>query len=199
MSRKPYNPKVYSLEHWKKATKTPKDRRANRGKSWEREVEASLHLYQRTGKVDVWFRCHPELQITRSHPGGKIEGFVKGNGPPDFVIAVKGGPVLLVDAKDCQQDRFGLDNIKRHQCDRFRDWDTDPMRVAGLLLRFHGRRFLLPWRPLEALVDRWTMSKAKNGRAAPGTASLSLQQVQDLGLPFDESGWIGPLVGWWGR
>jgi len=177
----------------------PADGWANRGMGWQAEIDASLGLYQDQGRISSWFACHPEIKITRHLGKGKIEGFIKERGPPDFVAAVRLGPVLLMDAKDCQDDRFPFASIKGHQADRFGEWHSDNGRCAAVLLRLQGRRFVVPWPRIEESYALWWGFKESGRRAPNGTASLTLDEVRELGLPFDESGWLGPLMRWWGE
>jgi penicillin-binding protein-related factor A (putative recombinase) len=174
----------------------PSDRRANRGKTWERECEASLALYMSRRSVSCWFRCHPEVKVTKAFAKGQIQGFIKAKGPPDVVVAITDGPVLLADFKDSSADRFSLSNISTHQAQRFDEWHG-PGRAAAVLLRLQGRRFVVPWEPLRIAVQSWHQSRAEHGRAQAGSASLSLEQLQEVGLPFDSSGWLEPLMSWW--
>ena len=127
---------------------------------------------------------------------GQIQGFIKAKGPPDVVVAITDGPVLLADFKDSSADRFSLSNISTHQAQRFDEWHG-PGRAAAVLLRLQGRRFVVPWEPLRIAVQSWHQSRAEHGRAQAGSASLSLEQLQEVGLPFDSSGWLEPLMSWW--
>ena len=175
----------------------PSDRRANRGKLWEAECEASLEQYHRAGSVQCWFRCHPEIKITRSHKGGKVEGFIRGKGPPDVVAVLTGGPVLLAEFKDSQADRFPLAAISEHQAQRFTEWEG-PGRTAAVLLRLQGRRYVLPWSAVAPAYKARQEARAAGKRAASGTASLSLADLEALGLACSSGGWLAPLMSWWG-
>ena len=169
---------------------------ANRGKAWEAVIDSTLTRYHRDGQVAGWFPTHPEVKITQHLGKGKVMGFLKDKGPPDRVVAVTGGPSLLLDLKDTQGPRFDFSLLEPHQALRFSQWSGSG-RVAGILLRLDGLCFVLPWERFAAPYMAWMDGKASRTRARPGTASLTLEQVRAAGLPFDETGWLGPLMQWW--
>ena len=168
----------------------PSTPHANRGMSWEHECEETLNHYQQTGRVATWWRCHPHVLITKDLGRGRVQGRRTSYGPPDAVIALTRGPVVLVDFKDCEGSRWALKNVADHQAARFTEWDNGWFRRAGVLLRFRGHRFYVPWKPLSKRWEAWRAEAGPGKRAGRGTASLLLAEIEDLAVPFEGAGWL---------
>ena len=158
---------------------------ANRGQGFER-VLADLHaIYERQGRASV-IRTPPAMRILRAAGGpGQFVCVFDGEGPPDlFVMA--GGVAIVADAKDCASDRWALEHLPKHQADRF-DAHERQGGTAGVILRMAGAVWWLPW---VAVGPLWWEHAGKVGRAARGTASLSVADCDRIGLRCRGADWL---------
>lgn len=165
------------------------------GQSWETQLEQLHNLYLRTRQAVV-FRSPIEVKITRRTARG-VRGHLTGKGPPDYTGVV--GPLaVLAEAKTSAKTRWPMEKLQVHQAERMTQWeDQDPRNVAMILLwmRQQNTRLILPW---EDFRDRWWRWH-DHDQGVRGKASLTLEQLDAIGIRFDSTGWIGPLREWVGQ
>ena len=129
--------------------------------------------------VSHWKKLHAETRGSR----GKL--LPTGTAPPDFLIILRDGPALYLEAKEGADPRFGLARIEEHQA---RDLDALPGSVV--VIRFlavpRSTTVVVPW---AALSRRWHEHHDSRQRAIKGTASLSPAEARALGV--DVSGACG--------
>lgn len=165
--------------------------RANQGKAWERLLEAWCDRYRVAGMLS-WERGNPPVKVLSAiGPDGRFRACWGGDGPPDFGGSfAPNGRAFKFDAKDCDQNRWPLASLEHHQA---RDLDRAD-RVGALsfvALRLQGSCWVLPW---ASLSKPWSAWYATTGRAAAGTASLSVEDCDVLGWRMPEPGdWLGAL------
>lgn len=129
------------------------------------------------------YRCHPEVTIVKG--SAKLTGI----GPPDYGGAVDGVPVLF-DAKTCSQRRWDLAEVAHHQGAMLTAMDRAGGFAFIVLMDCEGKRWVLPW---SALRRRWEVAVV-GAAAAPGAKSLSVDDMAQLGVPFDVGGSWLPAV-----
>lgn len=163
--------------------------RANQGKAWERLLETRHEEYH-AARLAVVYRCHPPVKVLSRVTEDGFRAAWSGDGPPDFSGVVAGGRAVVFDAKDCDQARWPLAGLHRHQAR-----DLDRAERAGahafVALRLQGVCWVLPW---TALAKPWSAWYATVARAAAGTASLGPDDCRALGRAMPYPGdWLGAL------
>lgn len=176
----------------------PRSGHANRGRWWERALADRLTEYERAGRA-CGFRTSADVRAVRDRAAtGGFRVLFTAGGPPDFCVAAS-GVSFLVEAKSATGRWWPLDKLPDHQADRMDRWEaalgpagcglvllalrTDPVRV---------RAWALLWRDLRPVWVRWRHGA---GRAAAGTAKLTPDQLDALGMPVPASGdWLGPVL-----
>ena len=161
-----------------------------RGKSWESVVEDALTLLQRSG-VCAWWRTPETLKRTRPGPQpGSWICYPSGEGPPDYVVCHRGRGIALEAKQTTDPVKLSLGLIKKHQADQLDAWRRAG-GASGILLHIAGRRLVVPWGTLGPMWRSWHNTP---GRAAPGTASVSLSTLQAISHPMDMAGeWLTRL------
>ena len=180
---------------------------ANRGRQWEQLLELFHARYEGRGEAVV-LRTPPPMRILRALSGGQFVAVYATEGPPDYVLLSR-GIAIAAEAKDCVADRWQLSNLHEHQARRLSAWEEHG-GLGVVLLRHQPSRtqWVLPWGTLAPIWTRWhsasdargafpfgatagkafgaTAEKPFGARAAlpRGSASLSLPQLHQLGVPF---------------
>lgn len=140
------------------------------------------------------------MRILRAMSGGQFVAVYATEGPPDYVLLSR-GIAIAAEAKDCVADRWQLSNLHEHQARRLSAWEEQG-GLGVVLLRHQPSRtqWVLPWGTLAPIWTRWH-SASGAGAAFPfgatgekpfgarvvlprGSASLSLPQLHQLGVPF---------------
>ena len=161
-----------------------------KGASWEKFLEELHAIYQAEGKA-ILFKTQPEFRVLRVTKSG-FKGAFTGKGPPDYVGSCQ-ELSFIAEAKTTEQARFSFSMIKEDQANRMNLWEDQAVNHTGaifLWMRDKDIRYVIPW---AAIRDRWQTWHDNEGRAASGTASLSLEQLDKLAVRFDETGWLEPL------
>lgn len=168
----------------------------NRGDGFERVIADMHAIYERQGRASC-IRTPPSMKVLR--PAGKPGQFVacyEGEGPPDWFVQA-GGVSIVADVKDCAADRWPLDHLPKHQADRF-DKHEAHGGVAGIILRMRGVVWWLPWRSdldgFGFLRSVWFTHHDTVGRAAPGTASLSVADCDRMGRRACGADWLSAAL-----
>jgi penicillin-binding protein-related factor A (putative recombinase) len=134
------------------------------------------------------------MRILRSMSGGQFVAVYATEGPPDYVL-LSDGHAIAAEAKDCLADRWQLNKLHAHQARRLTAWEAQG-GLGVVLLRHQpsDTRWVLPWLRLGPVWARWHEA-AEAGRELPrGSASISLPQLHDLGLPFCRIGGHLPVI-----
>jgi len=100
--------------------------------------------------------------------------------PSDIDFAGGGrGFAVCFDAKATNGDRFPLLNIKPHQVQRIKE-SAKCGTIAGFMIRFteHRRVFFIRSVEISKKFENWEKSKIRGSRAAKGTASLSIAELE---------------------
>lgn len=126
------------------------------------------------------YRCHPEVTIVKG--SAKLTGI----GPPDYGGVVDGVAVLF-DAKTCSQKRWALSEVAHHQGAMLTAMDRAGGFAFIVLMDCETQRWVLPW---ASLRRQWELAMV-GADAQPGAKSLSRDDLQRLGVPFDKGGsWL---------
>lgn len=148
-----------------------------RGAGWEALLNHWHGQYQKHHRARV-AKNHPEAKYIR----GRIEYVAEGE--PDFGGTLAGGTSVLFDAKDCDEPRWALSQLKKHQAKALEGVHILG-GVAFVALRLNRKAYVLPWGRLRDLYWRWV-----DGKAPHGDASLGPAEVAELGIPMRADGWI---------
>jgi hypothetical protein len=175
------------------------------GRSWESVIEDMLNLFVQRDLL-TWWRTPESLRRVKALPVGTVVRLPNGQelrvgdgrlagaclcvpdrkGPPDYV-ALAHGFAIAIEAKETSQDRWPFSGLAEHQADALDAWERQG-GVGLIFLRAWGREQVVAW---TALAPRWRAWNQEQGRAAPGAASLSREDVEAMGWPLDvEGGWL---------
>ena len=163
---------------------------SNQGKDFEKQLEAVHDWYRLQGLADVrkipnsWkFISMSEYQkllvkLPPSHLANTADGryMQRVKSDVDFVGAGENFGICF-DAKVCKTKTFPLANIENHQFYKLRERDKCKI-IAGVIvyLGFYDRAFFVPYKFLEK--KQTILQKQTGRRAAPGTASISLAELE---------------------
>ena len=166
---------------------------ANRGKAWEQFLELIHARYEAHGRAVV-IRTPPPMRIIRSLKGGQFMAVYEKEGPPDYVL-LAGGLSVMAEAKECKASRWPMKNLHAHQARRLDQWQAQG-GVGVVLLRHHesNTAWILPWNTLGPVWNRWNLQARTGRRAASGTASLTVLEIDRLGVPFSGAGYLDALL-----
>ncbi len=166
---------------------------ANRGKAWEQYLELFHARYEAQGRAAV-IRTPAPMRILRSVKGGQFLAVHASEGPPDYVL-ISGGIGIMAEAKECKGSRFPMKNLHAHQGRRLDQWERQG-GVGVVLLRHQASNtaWILPWSNFGPVWSRWHMQSSTGRRAASGTASLSLLEIERIGVPFTNTGYLDALL-----
>jgi penicillin-binding protein-related factor A (putative recombinase) len=171
---------------------------ANRGEALEALLDLVHAGYHRRGVAFV-LRLPAPMKILRSLPpkrtrSGKPSApqFVacyETTGAPDY-LAVVNGRAFLFDAKQHEGSRLPFNAIPPQQAEAF-DRHEAQGGTAGLVIVLDGQGWWAPW---SAVGPRWWEHAGKVGRAAPGTASLSVDDLDALGRRIRTGDWLAAAL-----
>jgi recombination protein U len=162
---------------------------ANRGKAWESMLDLYHARYEAQGRAVV-IRTPPPMRILRAAKGGQFLAVYASEGPPDYVI-LAGGTAIMAEAKQCKGDRWPMKNLHAHQAKRLDEWVAQG--GTGVVLLHHGASrtaWVLPWPSLGPVWHRWHAQAAMKRRAASGTASLGVADLNQIGTTFARDGYL---------
>lgn len=179
---------------------------ANRGVPWQRTLALANDRYRRAGLAVVFQTQAPIRMIGNPDRTGRFTATFAGDGPPDFVgeIAPSGRGVCF-DAKECAGLTWGFAELPRHQA---RDLEGVHLQggISFVALLFAAARerpaeaYVVPWHWLGPRWWAWHEGKGE-GRAAKGTASLSLEQAragEAAARMLEPGDWLPTARGIWG-
>lgn len=146
------------------------------GVGWEKQLEAWHRRYRLDGVAYVVKTEPPVVQITRPDSSGRFRACYKGSAPVDFV-GFAAGRAVAFDAKHTASIRFSLSAIADHQVADLRAASAAGV-FAFVALRCPAGCYVLPW----ATLDGWR------------ARSLSMDDVEAVGLPMDADGWLSCLA-----
>ena len=160
---------------------------------------SDYHVYARPRGLFME-RTGAEARLVRS-PTGPVFVTPKSSGRPDYMGCLRAAPhgvPLVMDAKECSQDRWPFAWLKPHQAEFFTSWERTG-GVALIYLRIQGADYLLFWRDIK---DRWEDAcatgslQAANRISRPmrGTKSLTLAELPSIGRRVGPGGWLDVLL-----
>jgi penicillin-binding protein-related factor A (putative recombinase) len=167
---------------------------ANLGKEFEAELAAAHDWYRMNRVVDiVWnkndwdFARGRDFHMAKAaYEKGLATAARTGNG--GYIWRVRSdidfsGGGFVFDAKSTVEDRWSLQKIEAHQVRRLRDSGRCGSR-AGVFIKFitADRVFWLDIATLGPLFDRYEVQTVGRRRAKPGTGSLSIDQLEEIGI-----------------
>lgn len=137
------------------------------------------------------------MKIIRAVKGGQFLAFFEKEGPPDYMVIHDGIPIMA-EAKDCAQGRFSFKKIPHHQASRLDACDA-VYGVAVVLLRHGptGTKWVIPWRSMAPKYWAWWKVAARRGKTIKGSASMTIDEIRSIGLPWDGTGYLKPLLKWY--
>ena len=95
------------------------------------------------------------------------------NGQPADIIAVRNKKAYLIDAKDCQNDRFVLSRIEANQDTAMRYWELCGNNQGLFVLKTSKGVYMLPYGVVQSLEIM-------------GAKSLNIEQIEKYCKPYKE-------------
>ena len=122
---------------------------ANRGKDFEKMIEATNEQYRRRGIALIEKFPEPYKQISKMQKNGTFQAVRDSKSMPDFVGVCEGEP-LLFDAKSTKvETRFDLSNIAEHQYNSLKKWhEQGGISFLVIYFKSHGKIYYLPFESL---------------------------------------------------
>lgn len=163
--------------------------KANQGKAWEALLEAWHSRYLATGQAWI-VPAPPQVKVLKMLPSGRFTGCFKSDGPPDYCGSVAGQAVAF-DAKSTCETRWRLSAVSEgqaahldaaHRCGAF----------AFVALQHPSGQWAIPWATLGPMWHAWRLA-LRTGYKVRGRASLTPEQVADMGIQFGAHGWISAM------
>ena len=155
---------------------------ANRGAAWEAQLALIHARYTSTGYALVGKLPAP-FKVLHPQHSGRMVGFWEARGLPDYLICSRGW-TLLAEAKSSREPRrWPYKELHRHQAEAMDALCLQGPRMAGLLLLHSDTAhtaYALAWADIRAAW--WAWSSTPSGRSAPGTASISWEEVARIAL-----------------
>lgn len=151
---------------------------ANRGRSWQADVEAQHVAYTRADRC-TWIRNEPVRTVQRGETyDDAVERVTQGRGAPDYTVICDEG-VLLVEVKDCDAATWRYRALDTYQAARLEAGDRRARCRGFVLLRLQGQPFLLPWREI---AEGWHRNKPR--AFAPTWGHLADTDYLDTALAY---------------
>lgn len=148
-----------------------------------------LHIRYRAAMRAYVTKTPSPYRVLGVPKGGRFSGVFEGEGPPDY-FAVIGGRAVVFDAKQTAADRWGFSALAQHQAEHFEEV-TLQGGYAFALLWLGGVVRVVPW---SALGPRWWSWWGTTGTARPGTASLSVADLDAIGHRCVGCDWLPVVV-----
>ena len=164
---------------------------ANRGRNWEEWLELQHSQYAKAGTAFV-IRTPPAMRILKRMDGGKFLAVFSGQGPPDY-LAKCGEYSFIMEAKEYQSARWPFSMLPPHQAHQMSQWCQQHHNGHGLLLIRSGKHnatWVVLWRDLHERWSEWAKLKATKKRSAPGTASLTAEELDAIGTRVRGADWL---------
>lgn len=143
---------------------------SNRGKDLEDAIDL-MHYSYLSQRRAYPVKNHPEIRI-QSRSGGKVTGYLKNNGAPDYSV-ISAGWFLIFDAKRSAARDFPLGNIEQHQADGL-SAALAQRAFAFLFIQTPGGRFVVPW---SAIVGKYTRWRDKAYKRGTGATTISADEL----------------------
>lgn len=177
---------------WYRKNQPKATNHANRGKEFENELKATHEFYLLRGLADIvqnpnaWDFCNANLfnAIATKNPHGVAKTAagstirrIKSN------VDFSGGGncrTFIFDAKQTTGQSFPLAKVEEHQIVRLRR-SAKCGNTAGLMIKFSELDRVF-WIDADTLEERYTAWKKQPGKAARGTASLSIADLEANGV-----------------
>ena len=122
---------------------------ANRGKDFEKMIEATNEQYRRRGIALIEKFPEPYKQVSKIQKNGTFQAVRDSKSMPDF-CGVYEGQALLFDAKSTKiETRFDLSNVAEHQYKSMKRWhENGGISFLLVLFKSHGEIYYLPFESL---------------------------------------------------
>jgi penicillin-binding protein-related factor A (putative recombinase) len=162
---------------------------ANRGRDLEARLDVQHEAYALTGRAFV-LRTPPNMRILRATGKGQFVACFAGEGPPDY-IALHDCRTTIFDAKSHEGDRFPFAALPEHQARAFDSARKHGAR-AGLVVHMAdlNATYWVCWATFGPMWWAWSRTP---GRAKAGTASLSVEQLDEVGVRLKGVEWLSAL------
>lgn len=144
------------------------------GATWEAEIDKQMVRLRKAGRILSVHRNFPPWRQAGPAVKGVMPVRLMGEGAPDWDVVVPGA-LIRGDDKHTEQERFPLDNIKKHQAESLDAW-----ALGG------GCPVLLVRTPVACWVLDWVCISR---RFWDGTASLSTADMDEAGARFTDD-WL---------
>ena len=164
---------------------------ANRGKDFERAMEAVNALYQARGHAYTRFPT-PYKVIRRQGPNLVV--VPDSEAPPDYLLVAQ-GMSFVVDAKSTHENTWALKLLELHQARFFDSWASQSIQHrAGVVLSIHpeGQGESIWWVDWDVLAPVW--HRWHGGHAARGQASLSIQWLVRNAVQVQQMDWLAAAL-----
>ena len=136
---------------------------ANKGKSFEDEIEKANAGYEQAGVANVQKISTPWTVIRKGQR--IVSAFPKGKSTLDFRGTVKGGTSISFDCKESEDERgLPLSYIKEHQIEYIRKaLKVDEISFILCYMKGINKRFLITGIVVIEYWDRWQQNLKKHG------------------------------------
>ena len=170
---------------------------ANRGQFAESVVESLHHNYLLQRRITAALRLGPPGRIVGPIVRGVAPIVLLGPAPPDWLVRLTSGHVLVFDIKSHAGPRWPLAQIEPHQADHLDGFDPgggNPHTSSAILLCLAGEWWWCPWRGahsngyhgIGALYRDWRRDGGRKTRA-----SLTTEDLDSVGTHVGMGDWLG--------
>lgn len=159
------------------------------GLAFEHQLDDLHELYQGAGRATV-VKVPAPYRVLKKLPQGRFTGVFEDKGPPDYMGVIDGRAVAFDAKQTSDARRWSFALLSEHQA-RYLDANQLQGAFAFLALSVAGRVWVVPWR---ALGPRWWPWHKNPGTARPGTASLSVADLDAIGHRCVGCDWLPVVV-----
>lgn len=132
------------------------------------------------------------MRILKRMDGGRFLAVFAGQGPPDYLAKV-GEHSFIIEAKEFKGARWPFSLLPAHQAEQMDAWCAQHPNGHGVLLirgTTHNATWVVLWRDLSGPWKAWARIQRMPGRAKPGAASFSPEQLDSVGVQVRGADWL---------
>ena len=149
--------------------------------------------YAATGKAYL-IKSPTPIKHLRSLAKGQFVACYAAKGQPDYLLLAQ-GRAFLFDAKEFRGNRFPFSSLHVHQFNALCRWEECGGTSALILFASDLRAyFVIPLEAFKSAFLAWVDGQAKRGQAKRGKASISAEFMLENGIPWNEDGYLSPLL-----